>query len=94
MKSTIKTAAVWNYISQLLALLKGSADKQLRAIVLQELSATCQLKYMRAQALLKRNVSAYLGGNKWFARTSTVRTDGIVRISIKCSPESLAVTRN
>ncbi|KAF2869498.1 hypothetical protein BDV95DRAFT_577534 [Massariosphaeria phaeospora] len=89
--SAIKTAAVWNYLSRLLALLQGSADKQLRAIVLQEVSNTCHLEYTRAQALLKRNVSAYSGGSKWFKRTSTVRKDGIVRVSMKRSPESLTV---
>ncbi|KAF2786626.1 hypothetical protein K505DRAFT_330229 [Melanomma pulvis-pyrius CBS 109.77] len=88
---SIKSAAVWNYISRLLALLKDSSDKQFRAVVLQELSNTCHLEYTRAQAFFKRTVSAFSGGNKWFKRTSTVRKDGIVRISMKRSPESLTV---
>jgi hypothetical protein len=88
---TLKAAAVWNYISQLLALLKDSSDKQLRAMVLQELANICHVEYIRAQALLKRSVSAFSGGNKWFRRTSIVRKDGIVRISMKHNPESLTV---
>lgn len=87
--ATVKTAAVWNYIHCLLALLKGSSDKQFRAIVLQELSNTCHLEYTRAQAMFKRNVSAGSGGSKWFKRISTVRKDDIVRISMKRKPESL-----
>jgi hypothetical protein len=89
----VKTAAVWNYISQLLALLKNLPDKQFRAIVLQELSNTCQLEYTRARAMFKRNVSAGgSGGNKWFKRMSTVQKDGSVRISMKGKPESLTAT--
>ncbi|KAJ4365871.1 hypothetical protein N0V83_008493 [Neocucurbitaria cava] len=88
---TVKAATVWNYIARLLALLKGSSEKQFRVIVLQELSNTCHLEYTRAQALFKRNVSACSGGNKWFKRMSTVRKDGIVRISMKRNPESLTV---
>jgi hypothetical protein len=89
--NTIKAAAVWDYMSQLLALLQGSTDKQLRAVVLQELSDTCRLEYLRAQAMLKRSVAVFSGGNKWFKRISTVRKDGIVRIALKRSPESLTV---
>ncbi|CAO2652314.1 Nn.00g005970.m01.CDS01 [Neocucurbitaria sp. VM-36] len=88
---TVKAATVWNYITRLLALLKASSEKQIRAIVLQELSNTCHLEYMRAQALFKRHVSTGLGGSKWFKRMSTVRKDGVVRISMKRDPESLTV---
>jgi hypothetical protein len=49
--SIMKTAAVWNYISQLLALREGAADKQLRTIVLQELSDTCHVEYTRSSNL-------------------------------------------
>jgi hypothetical protein len=89
--STIKTAAIWDYISRLLALLHDSSDKKIRAIILQELSSSCHLEYTRAQAFLRRNVSAFSGGNKWFRRTSVVRKDGIARISMKRSPESLTL---
>ncbi|KAH8699333.1 hypothetical protein GQ44DRAFT_718242 [Phaeosphaeriaceae sp. PMI808] len=87
--STVKTAAIWNYIHNLLGLLQGSPDKMFRAIILQELSYACDLEYMRAQSMLKRNVSVGSSGGKWFKRISTVRKDGIVRISMKRSPESL-----
>jgi hypothetical protein len=89
----VKTAAVWSYISRLLALLNNSPDKQFRAIILQELSNTCHLEYTRAQAIFKQNVSAGgSGGNKWFKRMSTLRKDGSVRISMKGNPESLTAT--
>jgi hypothetical protein len=85
----MKSAAVWNYIPCLLALLDGLSDKQFRAIVLQELANTCHLEYTRAQASFKRNVATASGGSKWFKRMSTVQKDGNVRISLKRSPESL-----
>jgi hypothetical protein len=89
--ATIKTAAIWNYISRLLALLHDSSSKKIRAIILQELSNSCHLEYTRAQELLRRNVSVFSGGNRWFRRTSIVRKDGIVRIAMKRSPESLTL---
>lgn len=88
---TVKAAAISNYISRLLDLLKGIADKQFRAIILKELTNTCHLEYTRAQAMFKRHVSTGSGGNKWFKRMSVVRKDGIVRISLKRNPDSLAV---
>jgi hypothetical protein len=36
-------------------------------------------------------VSTFLGGNKWFKRLSNVSKDGALRISMKCTPESLTV---
>ncbi|KAF2843912.1 hypothetical protein T440DRAFT_512456 [Plenodomus tracheiphilus IPT5] len=72
---TINTAAVWNYISRPLALLNESSNKRIWAIVLQELSKSCHLEYTRAQAFLRRNVSAFSGGNKCFRRTSMVQKD-------------------
>jgi hypothetical protein len=89
--SAVKAAAVWSYITRLLALLESSHDKQFRVIILQELSNTCHLEYTRAQSNFKRHVSTGSGGNKWFKRMSTVRKDGIARISMKRSPESLTV---
>ncbi|CAI6293615.1 unnamed protein product [Periconia digitata] len=90
---TVKTAATWDYIANLLELLKdSSSDKRFRAIVLQELSNVCRLEYLRAQAMFKRNVSIGSGGLKWFKRISMVRSDGIVRISMKQKPDSLTLT--
>jgi hypothetical protein len=90
---TIKSAAVWNYISRLLALLHDSSDKKTRAIILQERSNSCHLEYTRAQAFLMGNVSTFSSGNKWFRRTSIVRKDGILRIVMKRSPESLTLEK-
>ncbi|KAF2015158.1 hypothetical protein BU24DRAFT_424050 [Aaosphaeria arxii CBS 175.79] len=87
----VKATATWNYISQLLALLDSSPDRRFRVMVLQELSNTCYLELTRAQVLFKRNVSVFSGGNRWFERKSTVRTDGIVRVSMKRNPESLMI---
>jgi hypothetical protein len=87
---TVKTTAVWSYISRLVALLKESPNKQCRAVVLQEFSNACNLEYKHAQSMFKRTVSTNSGGNKWFKRISTVRSDGVVRISLKRSPEPLA----
>ena len=88
---TVKTAAIWNYITRLLNLLEGSTDKQFRDLVLKELSSICHLEYTRAQTAFKRHVSTGSGGNKWFKRISTIRKDGIIRISLKRNPESLTV---
>jgi hypothetical protein len=85
----VKTAAIWNYISRLLDLLKGSSDKQFKAIVIKELSNTCHLEYLRAQTAFKRSVAVGLGGSKWFKRMSA---NGTARLSLKRSPESLTVT--
>ncbi|KAF2633278.1 ipa protein [Macroventuria anomochaeta] len=85
----VKATATWNYISQLLALLDSSPDRRFRVMVLQELSNTCYLELTRAQVLFTRSVSVFSGGNRWFERKSTVRKDGIVRVSMKRNPESL-----
>jgi len=88
-QSKLRTAAVWSYIRRLLALLTGSSNKLFRAIILQELSNTCHLKYTSAQAMFKRNVATGSGGNKWFERMSKVRKDGTVCISMKRNPKFL-----
>lgn len=87
----VKTAAIWYYIARLLILCKETTNKQFRAIVLRELSNTCLLEYLRAQACFKRSVAVGLGGSKWFKRMSTTRKDDAVRISLKRNPESLTV---
>lgn len=87
----VKTAAMWNYLARLLTLLKDTADKQFRAIVLKELSNTCHLEYLRAQTSFKQSVAVGLGGTKWFKRMSTVPKGLAARISLKRSPESLTV---
>ena len=88
----VKTAAIWNYISRLLELLKASNDKQFKGIVTKEISSICHLQYMRAQATFKRHVSTGSGGNKWFKRMATLQKDGTARIAMKRSPDSLTVT--
>lgn len=87
----VQATANWSYIAKLLALLENTPDKQFRAMVLQELSNACYLELVRAQALFKRSVSTFLGGSKWFERKSTVRKDGLVRVSMKRRPDSLMI---
>jgi hypothetical protein len=86
--SVVKTAATWNYIGRLLGLLKGTSDKQFRAVILKEMSNTCHLEYLRAQTIFKRSVAVGMGGSKWFKRMST---NDVSRLSLKRSPESLTV---
>jgi hypothetical protein len=90
-REVVKTTSIWSYISRLLVMLKSCEDKQMRALVLQELSNASHLEYSRAQASMKRDVATGSGGSKWFKRASTVPKDGIVRISLKRDPESLTV---
>ncbi|OAL51569.1 hypothetical protein IQ07DRAFT_642510 [Pyrenochaeta sp. DS3sAY3a] len=87
--SSVKTAALWNYMHRLLLLLKSSTDKQFRAMIVKELSATSQLEYARAQSVFKRSVSENSDGSKWFKRMTTVQKDGIIRIAMKGDPEIL-----
>jgi hypothetical protein len=87
----VKTTAIWNYILKLLALLDKRPDRRFRFMVLQELSNTCYLELTRAQAMFTRNLSAFSGGNRWFERKSTVRKDGVVRVSMKRNPDSLMI---
>ncbi|KAL1792916.1 hypothetical protein ACET3X_009423 [Alternaria dauci] len=84
----VKIVATWNYIGRLLDILKNSSDKQFKALVLKELSNTCHLEYLRAQTGFKRSVAVGMGGSKWFKRMST---NGVARLSLKRSPESLTV---
>ncbi|OAL00787.1 hypothetical protein IQ06DRAFT_249757 [Phaeosphaeriaceae sp. SRC1lsM3a] len=88
--AAVKTAAIWNYIVRLAALLKDTSDKQFRVAILKELSNTCHLEYLRAQTCFKRSVAVGMGGAKWFKRMSSQK-DGAARISLKRSPESLTV---
>ena len=85
----VKAAAVWTYIFHLLTLLKGPSEKTVRATVLQEISNTCHLEYIRAQTILKRSVYTSLAGRKWFKRISATRKDGLVRVSLNRNPECL-----
>ncbi|KAH5300068.1 hypothetical protein HBI24_111710 [Parastagonospora nodorum] len=89
--NSMKTVAMWNYIIQLLALLKDTSDKQFRATVAKELANTCHLEYQRAQTCFKRSVAVGMGGTKWFKRMSTARKDDVARITLKRSPESLTI---
>lgn len=87
---TVKTAAVWNYISRLLGICKDTTNKQFRATILKDLSTTCHTEYLRAQTCFRRSVAVGLGGSKWFKRTTT-RKEEAARIFLKRSPESLTV---
>ncbi|KAI4949223.1 hypothetical protein J4E91_005687 [Alternaria rosae] len=90
-QNSVKTAATWNYVARLMDLLKGTSDKQFRATILNELSNTCHLEYLRAQNGFKRSVAVGLGGSKWFKHMSTAQKDGVPRILLKRSPESFTV---
>ena len=93
MQNAVRGAATWDYINRLLAILESSAaNKTYQALILQELSNTCHLEYVRAQAVFKRYVQSGLGA-KWFHRLSGQRNDGSnVRVAMKGDPNTL--TRN
>lgn len=86
--STVKGAAIWDYMCRLLELLKGFTNKSHRAIILQEIANLCHLEYTRAQSLLKRHV-AIDTGTKWFKRISNAYDNGIARITMKGDPTLL-----
>ncbi|KAJ8130369.1 hypothetical protein O1611_g3263 [Lasiodiplodia mahajangana] len=85
--NAVKGAATWNYICRLLELLKTSAGKTQRDIVLQEISNVCHLEYIRVQGILKRQIST---GTRWFKRVSNTYDNGNARIILKGKPEALA----
>ncbi|KAH7400998.1 hypothetical protein DE146DRAFT_485075 [Phaeosphaeria sp. MPI-PUGE-AT-0046c] len=89
--AAVETAAIWNYIARLAALLRDTSDKQFRATISKELSNTCHLEYLRASTCFKRSVAVGMGGSKWFKRMSSSQKNGAARISLKRSPESLTV---
>ncbi|KAH9888737.1 hypothetical protein F4778DRAFT_773521 [Xylariomycetidae sp. FL2044] len=86
--SAIKSAAVWDYMCQLLSLFRDSSEKSHRVVLLQEISNLCHLEYNRVQALLKRHVSTGIG-TKWFKRISDVQDNGNPRINMKGKPDIL-----
>ncbi|KAI0097179.1 hypothetical protein GGR51DRAFT_541676 [Nemania sp. FL0031] len=85
--NAVKGAAVWNYVCRLLEILKSSASKFQRDIILQEISNVCHLEYTRVQGALKRQVSI---GGRWFKRVSNTYDNGNARIILKGKPETLA----
>ncbi|KAI0904173.1 hypothetical protein F4823DRAFT_615865 [Ustulina deusta] len=87
--NAVKGAANWNYMCQLLELLRTSTDKSHRAIILQEIANVCHLEYSRAQAILKRQMSI-ASGARWFKRVSNAYDNGNARITLKGKPETLA----
>jgi hypothetical protein len=87
----VKSAAMWNYIARLGALLKHTTEKQFRAIITKEVSNTLHLEYIRAQTRFKQSVAVGMGGTKWFKRMSTVQKGQAPRLSLKRSPETLMV---
>ncbi|KAF2969081.1 hypothetical protein GQX73_g4460 [Xylaria multiplex] len=87
--NSVKGAAIWNYMCRLLELHNTSADKALRAIILQEISNVCHLEYSRAQAMFKRQMSI-ASGSRWFKRVSNAYDKGNARLVLKGKPEALA----
>ncbi|KAI1195879.1 hypothetical protein F5X97DRAFT_306986 [Nemania serpens] len=87
--NAVRGAATWNYMCRLLQLLKTTAEKSHREIVLQELSNACHFEYTRVQAILKRQMSI-ASGARWFRRVSGAYENGNARIALKGKPEALA----
>ncbi|KAI0534267.1 hypothetical protein GGR58DRAFT_65873 [Xylaria digitata] len=85
----VRGAAIWNYMCRLLELHNASADKSLRAIILQEISNVCHLEYSRAQSMFKRQMSI-ASGSQWFKRVSNAYDNGNARIVLKDKPDALA----
>ncbi|TQN71855.1 hypothetical protein CSHISOI_03636 [Colletotrichum shisoi] len=88
--STVKGAAIWNYLCQLLDRLDGLGnDKAHRVILLQEISNVCQLAYTSAQALFKRHIQSRTA-SKWYKRTSNAYDSvGNPRVTLKGNPGDL-----
>lgn len=53
----VKSIAIWDYILRLLELLESVGDKVKRGLIMQELSNTCHLEFLRTQDALKRSVA-------------------------------------
>ncbi|KAI0117990.1 hypothetical protein F4776DRAFT_634736 [Hypoxylon sp. NC0597] len=83
--SAVNAAAIWNYISRLLELLRGATQKSHRATLLQEISNICHLEYIRAQSALRKHVSTGTG-SRWFRRISNTPDN---RLVMKGNPELL-----
>ncbi|KAJ0166992.1 hypothetical protein CTA2_4876 [Colletotrichum tanaceti] len=88
--STVKGAAIWNYLCQLLDRLDVPGnDKAHRVILLQEISNVCQLAYTSAQALFKRHIQSRTA-SKWYKRTSNAYDSaGNPRVTLKGNPGDL-----
>ncbi|KAI0972132.1 hypothetical protein F4678DRAFT_479103 [Xylaria arbuscula] len=95
-QNALKGTSNWNYLCQLLVALKTTTDKTHRSIVLQEASNVCHLKYIRAKATLKRQMSMESvhswrkSGSCWFKRISKEFENGDTRMVVKKKPEILA----
>ncbi|EFQ29397.1 hypothetical protein CGRA01v4_05158 [Colletotrichum graminicola] len=88
--NAVTEAAIWDYIHQLLARLEAlNNDKAHRTILLQEISNVCQLAYVSAQGLFKRNIQVKTGA-KWYKRVSNAYDSaGNARVTLKGNPGDL-----
>ncbi|KAF2768455.1 hypothetical protein EJ03DRAFT_328306 [Teratosphaeria nubilosa] len=90
MNNAIKVTVTWNYIVDLLNATNDSDDKVERALVLQELSNTCQVEYRRAQEAFRRQMSFTIGvAGKRFKR---VTTGDHTKITLKGQPSDVTVS--
>ncbi|KAI0475396.1 hypothetical protein GGR56DRAFT_511374 [Xylariaceae sp. FL0804] len=87
--NSIKSPAIWSYMTRLLELLGDTTDKSRQAVILQEIANLCHLEYTRAQALFRRQISTGTG-MKYFQRVYTDAYDyGNACVSINAKPEQL-----
>ncbi|KAI0552434.1 hypothetical protein F4679DRAFT_592436 [Xylaria curta] len=86
MHNSVRGAAIWNYLCRLLELLKASASKSHRRIILQETSNVCYLEFSRVQDMLRRQISK--GRRPW--RVYKKDSDSNVYTLSQGDPENLA----
>ncbi|KAH9842207.1 ipa protein [Teratosphaeria destructans] len=90
MNNAIKVIVTWDYIVDLLNAVNNSDDKVKRALILQELSNTCQVEYRRAQEAFRRQMSFTIGvAGKRFKR---VTTGDHTKITLKGQPSDVTVS--
>ncbi|KAI9170537.1 hypothetical protein HJFPF1_00005 [Paramyrothecium foliicola] len=88
-QSTVKSAAIWIYMTALIKALEDTTSKPHRATILQEISNLCQLEYSRVQGLFRRHVQTGIG-SKWFKRNANSHDSiGNPRTTMKENPEEL-----
>ncbi|KAI0467412.1 hypothetical protein F4859DRAFT_518105 [Xylaria cf. heliscus] len=88
----VRGAAIWNYLCQLLELLKTTTDTSCRQSILREIFNVCHLEYSRVQAMFKRQMSMKFS-SLYFKRVSSTYDNGN-RVVLISEPEVLAGVDN
>ncbi|KAI0867947.1 hypothetical protein GGS24DRAFT_245646 [Hypoxylon argillaceum] len=88
--NAVKGSVIWLYMCELLRFLESdSAGKTVRDMVLQATANLCHFEYIRAQAMLRRQMSTPCTG-QCFKRVSNAYDNGNARIVLRGKPEVLA----